>query len=59
MYGASLNERPTSRDITTTLHLSRCRYWGGNMDKDALQRAYQHFRTRIEAIIEAKGGYIE
>ncbi|RLU19560.1 hypothetical protein DMN91_008117 [Ooceraea biroi] len=30
-----------------------------NMDKNALQRACQRFRTRIEAVIEAKGGYIE
>ncbi|XP_032684281.1 uncharacterized protein LOC116850289 [Odontomachus brunneus] len=30
-----------------------------NIDKDALQRACQRFRMRIEAVIEAKGGYIE
>jgi len=30
-----------------------------NTDKNALQRACQRFRTRIEAIIEAKEGYIE
>ncbi|XP_032682253.1 uncharacterized protein LOC116849323 isoform X2 [Odontomachus brunneus] len=30
-----------------------------NIDKDALQRACQRFRMRIEAVIKAKGGYIE
>lgn len=30
-----------------------------NIDKCALQRACQRFRTRLEAVIEAKGGYIE
>ncbi|XP_032668322.1 uncharacterized protein LOC116842765 [Odontomachus brunneus] len=30
-----------------------------NIDKDALQRACQRFRMRIDAVIEAKGGYIE
>ena len=30
-----------------------------NMDSAALQRACGRFRTRIEAVIEANGGYIE